>query len=236
MSDPAAPPPAPSPAEEASSSAFARQRLGVIALSVVVAALTPDLIPPLEAVSSIAFAWSVWLLAWNLPSGWFVGLIGVGGYAVVFYRANLYGETYLQVFYFVTSLQAIWLWARGGPQRPERPVRGLPLPWYPALLVLTVVGTLAMRQLLTHQGDAAPFWDALTTSISLLAHVLLMLRYTQSWHLWVFVDVIYVPLYAWRGLYVTSALYAVLLVMAVGGLRSFQRLQREHEAAGGPTS
>jgi len=207
--------------------------LGGVTLSLaVLAARYPALISPLEAVSCVAYAWSVWLLAYNHPAGWFVGLVGVVGYAFVFYEAKLYGETYLQVFYFVTSLQAIWIWVRKDPSQAdhERPVRGLPFKWWLPSAAALVLGTLAMRQLLTHQGDAAPFWDALTTAISLVAHVLLMLRYTESWYLWVTVDVIYVPLYAWRELYVTSGLFAVLLIMATGGLLSFRRLQREHEA------
>jgi nicotinamide mononucleotide transporter len=216
------------------------QAIAVALVSVALAVVTagrPDLISPLEAVSCVAYAWSVWLLAYNHPSGWFVGLIGVGGYAVVFYEAKLFGETYLQVFYFVTSLQAIWIWMRerDGDETRERPVRGLPRVWWLPTAAVLVVGTLAMRQLLTHQGDAAPFWDALTTAISLVAHVLLMLRYTESWYLWVTVDLIYVPLYAWRELYVTSGLFAVLLVMAGGGLLTFLRLQRENEALAGAT-
>ena len=210
------------------------QALGVGLVSAVVLALSavsPERIPPLEAVSCVAFAWSVWLLAYNLVLGWFVGLVGVAGYAVVFYQARLYGETYLQVFYFVTSVQAIWVWWRGNDQRPERPVQAMPASWRIPLVVVAVVGTEALRHLLSHQGDAAPFWDALTNALSLIAQILLMLRYTESWYLWITVDVIYVPLYASRGLLVTSGLYAILLIMAVGGLLSFLRLQREHELA-----
>ena len=42
---------------------------------------------------------------------------------------------------------------------------------------------------------AAPGWDALTTSMSLGAQLLLNLKRLETWYVWIAVDVIYVPLY-----------------------------------------
>ena len=58
-----------------------------------------------------------------------------------------------------------------------------------------------------------------------------MLRLRESWYLWVLVDLIYVPLYASRGLYVTAGVYAILLVLAYGGLRKFQAAYLINQAA-----
>lgn len=187
----------------------------------------------IEAVAAVSLAWSVWLLARNDPAGWWVGLLGVGAYAVVFYRAKLYAEVGLQAFYFVTSLQAIWIWLRSGQERTERPVGRVPAPWLLASLVVVVLATWGLRAALIEYRGAAPFWDALTTVVSLVAHLYLMGRYVESWYLWVAVDTIYVPLYASRELYLTSGLYAVFWVMALNGLLTFRRLHRARLAAEG---
>lgn len=181
----------------------------------------------LEAVSVVALAWSVWLLAKNKPAGWVIGLVGVAGYAVVFYDAKLYAEVGIQGFYFVTSLQAIYLWRRGNAERNERPVGRVPVSWIVATAVVAVVATLGLRELLIHIRGAAPFWDALSTVLSLIAHLYLMGRFVESWYVWIAVDTIYVPLYASRELYLTSALYCVFWLMAVYGLVEFRRLYRE---------
>ena len=68
------------------------------------------------------------------------------------------------------------------------------------------------------------------TTLSLAAHVYLMLRLVESWHLWIAVDALAAPLYAWRGLYLSSALYVVLGLLAWRGLRTFQRAARERAA------
>ena len=43
---------------------------------------------------------------------------------------------------------------------------------------------------------AAPGWDALTTSMSLGAQLLLNLKRLETWYVWIAVDIIYVPLYS----------------------------------------
>lgn len=204
-----------------------------LALSVVLLALplATTLLAPLEAVASVAYAWSVWLLARNHPLGWWVGLVGVSAYAVVFFEARLLAEVGLQAVYFVTSLQAIWLWLRGGPARTERPVSSLPAWWWAATLFVVAVATWALYEVLVHLRGEVPFWDALTTVLSLVAHVYLMGRYVQSWYVWIVVDTIYVPLYASRGLYLTSALYVGFWVLALGGLITFRRLLAERAQA-----
>ena len=48
----------------------------------------------------------------------------------------------------------------------------------------------------------------------------------ESWVLWIAVDVIAIGLFAWKGLLVTSALYALFLVLAGVGLFEWRRKAR----------
>ena len=79
-----------------------------------------------------------------------------------------------------------------------------------------------------------PFWDSLTTVISFIAQIYLVMRLVESWHLWVAVDVIYVPLYWSRELYVTAGLYLIFTVLAYQGLVNFRReaVRPDSERAG----
>jgi nicotinamide mononucleotide transporter len=212
-----------------------------IALSVTLLAASgyeglPFELSSLEAVAVVASAWCVWLLAKNQLLGWWIGLIGVVAYAFVFYRVRLYAEVGIQVFYFFTSLQAIYIWLRGGVNHTERPVGRISTNWMLVTAVLVVVGTWALRLILIELRGAAPFWDALTTVLSLAAHIYLMGRFLESWYLWIVVDIIFVPLYASRGLYVTSALYGVFLLMAIWGLRNFWILARQQLLVAEPST
>jgi nicotinamide mononucleotide transporter len=183
----------------------------------------------LETVAVVTYAWSVWLLARNNPLGWWIGLIGTALYGFVFYQARLYAEVGLQGFYFITSLQAIYIWLRGGQNHTQKPVGHISRKWLILTAILAIASIFALRSFLIVIQGAAPFWDALTTVMSLVAHLYLMGRLLESWYLWITVDVIYVPLYASRHLYLTSILYAIFGLMALGGLKNFQRIDREQQ-------
>lgn len=171
-----------------------------------------------------------WLLAKNKPLGWWVGLIGVAAYAVVFYRVRLFAEVGIQVVYFVTSLQAIWIWLHGGRQKKERPIGRLTLRQALVTVAVAALATWGLYELLVALRGAVPFWDALTAVMSLVAHAYLMFRIVENWWVWIAVDVIYIPLYASRGLYLTSVLYFAFLIMSIYGLINFLRIYREQQA------
>ncbi len=213
--------------------------IGIIAsLALLVLSLQP-LIPvqlsTLEAVAAIASAWSVWLLAHNHIGGWWIGLVGVTTYAIVFYQVQLYAGVAIQLFYFLTSVQAIYIWLRGGEHQTEKPIGRVSRSLLILTAILAILGVLGLRKILMIFQGAVPFWDALTTMMSACAQLYLMGRYLESWYLWIAVDTIYVPLYVSRGLYLTSFLYRIFWLMALKGLRNFitiyqqQQLQRQEE-------
>ena len=74
-----------------------------------------------------------------------------------------------------------------------------------------------MYSYLVKIGDSAPFLDALTTVMSLVAQYMLTRKLIENWAIWIAADVIYIGLYASRGLYLTSALYAVFLSLCIAG-------------------
>lgn len=178
----------------------------------------------LEVLAVVTGAWSVWLLARNRPLGWWIALVSIASFAVVFYRVRLFAEVGIQVVYFITSAQAIWIWMRGGGQGAERPVTHVPARVWLWTLPAAAVGFVLLRSLLITADGAAPFWDALTTVMSLVAHGFLMFRLVESWWIWIAVDVIYVPLYYSRDLTLTAALYVGYLLLSISGLRTFRRL------------
>ncbi len=181
----------------------------------------------LEAVSFVTGAVCVWLTVranvWNFP----VGLVNTATFSVVFFDARLFGDAALQVAYFILGLMGWYLWLYGGERRtPLRVVHAGALEKW-AVGVGILVGTLILWQTLRYFGGSASFWDAWTTAVSLGAQWLLNRKRLEAWHLWILVDIVYVPLYVSRGLNLTAILYTIFLVMATMGLSHWRTLVRE---------
>jgi nicotinamide mononucleotide transporter len=181
----------------------------------------------LEVFSFITGALCVWLTVkenvWNFP----ISLVNVVAFAFVFFQSRLFSDAGLQVVYFVLTLHGWYLWLHGGEGRTRLQISRLP----PGeALIVAAVGmgiTAGLTMLMRHLHGAAPFWDALTTAICLCAQYLLNRKYVESWYCWIAADVIYIPLYFYKDLWLTSVLYAVFLVMANMGLARWLAVYRE---------
>ncbi|MGJ6966830.1 nicotinamide riboside transporter PnuC [Streptosporangium sp. G11] len=86
-----------------------------------------------------------------------------------------------------------------------------------------IVATTGLTLALTAWTDSTvPVWDALTTALSLAATYGQSRKLVESWWLWIAADVVYIPLYAYKGLHLTAVLYVVFLALCVAGLRAWQ--------------
>ena len=89
---------------------------------------------------------------------------------------------------------------------------------------LALAGTLLIGYLMNRFTDASlPWLDAGTTSVSLVAQYWLNKKYLENWILWIFVDFVYLYQYGVKELYITMALYAVFLLLAVSGYLNWKK-------------
>ena len=79
-----------------------------------------------------------------------------------------------------------------------------------------------------------PFWDAVTTALSLMAVYGQAKKRWESWLLWMAADVIYVPLYLHKGLTLTAILYVGFFLLCVKGLVAWRRDLRVGHPAHAP--
>lgn len=99
---------------------------------------------------------------------------------------------------------------------------------------LVAGATWAVWSLLTRHTDSdVPTWDALTTSLSLVAQLMLSFKWIGNCVLWIAADVLYVPLYLHKGLTLTAVLYAGFVVLCAVGLRQWWRMRDAPEEAAG---
>jgi nicotinamide mononucleotide transporter len=178
-----------------------------------------------ELLGFITGAICVWLQVkenvWNWPAGIANNIF----YIVVFWRSGLYADSLLQWIYIAISVYGWWNWLRGGAAHSKLKISRTSRAATLAYAALTACGTVVFYELLRrYTNSTVPIWDGLTTAMSLTAQYMLTRKLVENWWWWIAVDVIYIALYVYKHLLLTSALYAIFLAMCIIGLRRWKQL------------
>ncbi len=186
-----------------------------------------------EALGFVTGAICVYLVVrenvWNFP----VGIANSAFFLVLFAGARLYGDAALQIIYIALGFQGWYLWLRGGEHRTPLKVERASHRLLAGVGAFVVAGTIGLTFFFRYVNDSAPFLDAFTTALSLGAQYLLNRKAVENWWLWITADIVYVYLYASRGLPLTAVLYLVFLGLCVAGLRRWLRTISERRRGTG---
>jgi nicotinamide mononucleotide transporter PnuC len=167
---------------------------------------------------------NVWLVVRQNIWNWPVGIANVILLGLVFLDGGLYADSALQVVYVVLQGYGWWAWLFGGPDRSRLVVRRTAGLEWAGLVGAGAAATGVMYWvLITWTDSTVPFWDALTTAISLMATYGQCRKLLESWWLWITADLVYIPLYSYKGLYLTAGLYVIFLALCVAGLLAWRR-------------
>lgn len=151
---------------------------------------------------------------------WPLGLISSAIYVYVFFKAGIYADMALQVYYVVISIYGWYYWSRKKTKNtnPEVKVKYTGKRNAVFLLIITAALFIVIAFVLKNYTDSQiPFWDAFTTAASITATWMLAKKYIEHWIVWVLVDLVSSGLYVYKNLYFTVFLYLVYTVMAVVG-------------------
>ncbi len=155
---------------------------------------------------------------------WPTALINVALFFVLFFKSGLYSDMGLQVVYFGLSLYGWYEWLYGGANRTELRVSQTPAKVYAILAAIGVVFWFALAQITRRlPGTALPYLDAAITTGSLAAQWMMTRKLLENWAFWIILDVVYVGMFIFKGLYLTAANYGVYLVLAVMGHIAWRR-------------
>ncbi len=182
----------------------------------------------LELVASILLIINVYLLARESIWNYLPGIIGVAIFGFIFQNAQLYSDMLLQWVYFIPIQIIGWYWwMNGGRGKNNLPITSMT----DSVAIVTIASTLALWGALGYYmhnfTDAAfAYTDALIVSMSVVANVLLVKKYLESWIMWIAVDILAIYVYFQKELFVTSGLYVIFLCLATFGLVSWIREYR----------
>ncbi|RYX82359.1 nicotinamide riboside transporter PnuC [bacterium] len=182
---------------------------------------------PLEIVAALVSIAGVVLTARQNILTFPVNIVACVLYMKVFADVKLYADSALQLFFISVSCWGWWMWGRGQDAH-ELPVARTPLATWGVLVALFALGTVVQGYLLhQHTDAAAPYIDSGIFWASVGAQWMVGRKYVENWLVWIAVDSVATILYWSKGLPVTSALYFLFCILAVGGWIAWIRSGRQ---------
>ncbi len=142
----------------------------------------------------------VGLIAIGRREGYLVGLYNSLSYSILAYGNGLFGEVYLNLFFFVpTGIVGYIMWQYH--TTGEKTVEMRQLDWRQRALIaiFCIVCTLGLGIVLRmNPNQNTPFIDATTNVISIVATFLMMWRYKEQWLLYIMLNVITIIMWILR--------------------------------------
>ena len=95
------------------------------------------------------------------------------------------------------------------------------------LVLVCAIGIFLYKELLDILGGNGTLLDSASTTISVFANLLMMLRYREQWLLWIIIDVITVVMWLMAKDFVMVTMWSVYLVNAFYGYYNWSKISKE---------
>lgn len=161
---------------------------------------------------------------------WVVGVIMPVVHSILYFKSGLYADAGMQLYYIAAGIWGLVAWivgknagnkaAASGNEKGSDglSIAGTPARLWPVLAAVYAVLHVALYFFLRYCTDSSvPFWDAMTTAISVVAMWMLSRKYVEQWLAWCVVDAISAALYIYKGIPLTACLYMLYTALAVAG-------------------
>ncbi|WP_088280468.1 nicotinamide riboside transporter PnuC [Ideonella sp. A 288] len=182
---------------------------------------------PVTWLELVAFGLSLWMVVCNMrvdPLGWPLAMVSSLLYSLLFAASRLYGEAALQWVFIGVAVWGWRQWLEGRHGRGQAVAVGRMSPrerWMALGLTLAAWPLLATALARWTDSDV-PWLDALATAGSITGQFMLGRKWIENWAVWLAVNVFSVALFAVKGLWLTTLLYALFAVLSVAGWRAWR--------------
>lgn len=183
----------------------------------------------IDAVAAISGILCVVLCAKGKKSQYIWGLLNVIGYVIIAFTNKYYGEVMLNALYYLPSqFIGYYLWNKHTNKETED-VEGKKLSLVKSVLLIIVctIGIFLYKLVLDALKGEGTLLDSASTTISIFANLLMMLRYREQWLLWIIIDIITVIMWLLAKDLIMVTMWSVYLINAFYGYYNWTKISKE---------
>lgn len=155
------------------------------------------------------------------------GIISVAVSIYIFYRAGLFAESGLNVYYLVMSFYGWWLWIKRKGQPPLQVGWSTKREWL-ITAGIVVLGFVLLYLILAHfTSSTVPAWDAWVSATAWAGMWLLARRRIENWVLLNISNLFAIPLLFHKGLPLYGLLTIFLFIVAILGYLEWRKILKQ---------
>jgi nicotinamide mononucleotide transporter len=187
-------------------------------------ASTSDII--LEAIAFVFGIASVWYAKKEDILVYPTGLIATTITVYLLYKAAYFGDMMMNFYYSVMSIYGWWNWSRTTNDSISLPIsrttfREKIIGF--VLVLITMIVTYGVYSYFKNEILLENYIDIFTSGIFFTAMWFMATKKLENWTLWIFADIITIPLYAYRGLGMLSLQYLIFTILAIQGYFAWKK-------------
>jgi len=155
-----------------------------------------------------------------------IGLVATVITVYIFLHDELMGDMMMNFYYSVMSIYGWWNWSRKKNNKHVVPISRTTSKekWIGfGMFLFTMLITYLIYKGYGTVIDSSNYIDIFTSGIFFTAMWFMANKKLENWTLWIFADIITVPLYAYRGWGMLSLQYLIFTILAIQGYLAWKK-------------
>lgn len=174
----------------------------------------------LESIVMVAGILSVWYAKKENILVYPTGLVATIITVFLFFKDGLLGDMMMNFYWSAMSIYGWWNWSR--TKNNKKVVRisrtTTKEKWIGfGLFIMTMTVNFGVYKIFDYEIAASNYVDIFTSGLFFTAMWYMAIKKLENWTLWIFADIITIPLYAYRGWGMLSLQYIIFTILAIQG-------------------
>jgi len=187
---------------------------------------TPSLQVVLEAIAFLFGIISVWFAKKENILVYPTGIICTVITVYLLYINEYFGDMMMNFYYSVMSIYGWWNWSRKKGSKHLVPISRTSTKEKVigfGLFITTMIVTYVVYKANDYNLQIVNYIDIFTSGVFFTAMWFMANKKLENWTLWIFADIITIPLYAYRGLGMLSLQYLIFTILAIQGYLAWKK-------------
>ena len=182
---------------------------------------------PFEILGTIFSSLYVFFAIKEKPSAWIFGGIGALFFIFVFFQHKIYAVMSLQFYYVTISIYGYWNWKWGKKNAKTIKISSLSFKQWIWVIFGIVLCFSIYVYILIHFTDssviAVSIADSFSAAAQIVATYLAAKKIVENWLVFIVADATAIGLYLYNGMYPSTILFTIYVVMAVVGYLQWKK-------------